>query len=86
MENRGAAKPTWVQEPCISLSISVDLDALRLRLEKMSDAELLKFGKEMRALVYPLTYGFDGKPRVSAFSIQLGEARAEWQCRDRLSR
>jgi hypothetical protein len=47
----------------------------------MSDADLLAFGKQMRELVYPLTYGSDGKPSVSAFSIQLGEARAEWRRR-----
>jgi hypothetical protein len=81
MENRMAAKPTWVQEPCTSLSISVDLEALRVRLEKMSDGELLAFGKEMRELVYPLTYDYRGKPNVSAFSIQLEQARAEWRRR-----
>jgi len=41
----------------------------------MTDAELRAFGRKMRALVYPLTYDGDGKPRVSPFSIQLQEAR-----------
>ena len=45
----------------------------------MSDAELLTFGKQMRELCYPLTYDGDGKRSVSAFSIQLDEARAEWR-------
>jgi len=58
-----------------------DVDALRGRLGKMTDTELLAFGKEMRGLVYPLTYGFDGKPTVAAFSIQLDERRAEWRRR-----
>lgn len=44
----------------------------------MTDDELVAFGKQMRELVYPLTYDCDGKPSISAFSIQLDEARAEW--------
>jgi hypothetical protein len=35
----------------------------------------------MYALVYPLTYDGDRKPQVSAFAIQLDEARAEWRRR-----
>lgn len=66
---------------CRELDVSVDLDALRARLRSMSDAELLAFGKQMRSLVYPLTYDGDGKPQVSTFSIQLDEARAEWRRR-----
>lgn len=70
---------------CRETEISVDLAALRLRLQSMSDAELLAFGKQMRNLVYPLTYGADGKPSVSAFSIQLQAARDEWRRRRRES-
>ena len=66
---------------CRELDVSVDLDALRSRLQLMTDDELLAFGKQMRSLVYPLTYGADGKPSVSAFSIQLREARDEWRRR-----
>jgi hypothetical protein len=58
-----------------------DYDAARTRIQGMSDEELIVFGRRMRELVYPLTYGFDGKPSVSAFSIQLDEARAEWRRR-----
>jgi hypothetical protein len=47
----------------------------------MNDADLLALGRQMRSLVYPLTY--DGKPSVSAFSIQLEEAGAEWRRRNR---
>jgi hypothetical protein len=47
----------------------------------MNDEELVKFGKQMGELVYPLTYGSDGKPSVSAFSIPLDEARAEWRAK-----
>ena len=47
----------------------------------MSDDELIVFGKQMRNLVYPFRYGFNRKPVVSAFSIQLDEARTEWRQR-----
>ena len=59
------------------LEISVDLDALRIRLQAISDDELVNFGNEMKKLVYPPTYDGNGKPSVSAFSIQLNEAREE---------
>jgi len=65
-----------------ALGIHVDLDELRARLQAMSDAKLLTFGRQMRELCYPLTYDGDGKPSVSAFSIQLDEARAEWRRRN----
>lgn len=74
-------KPSWAQGPSNALAVSVDLVALRDRLRQMSDDELVKFGREMRKLVYPLTYGIDGKPSVCAFSIQLDEARNEWRRR-----
>jgi hypothetical protein len=41
---------------------------------------MFAFGKKMHLLCYPLTYD-EGKPRVSVFSIQLDEARAEWRRR-----
>jgi hypothetical protein len=62
-------------------SEEVDLVALRAKLAAMSEAELLAFGKGMHASVYPRTYGPKGLPTVSAFSIQLEEARAEWRRR-----
>jgi hypothetical protein len=43
---------------------------------KLRDNELLAFGKHMHEPCYPLTYDGDGKPNVSAFSIQLDEAQA----------
>jgi hypothetical protein len=66
---------------CRELDVSVDIEALRVRLAMMSDDELLRFGLQMRGLVNPLTYGPNGKPSVSAFSIQLDEARTEWRRR-----
>lgn len=71
---------------CREVDISVDLDALRERLRGMSHNELLRFGRLMRSLVYPLTFGADGRPSVSAFSIQLDEARAEWRRRTLVQR
>jgi hypothetical protein len=59
----------------------VDLVALRAKLQAMSEAELLAFGKDMHKSVYPRVYGYDRKPTVSSFSIQLDEARAEWRRR-----
>ena len=73
--------PSWLQGPTNAFGISVDLDALRAQLHRMTGDELLAFGKQMRSLVYLLTCGSDGKPSVSAFSIQLDEARAEWRRR-----
>ena len=67
---------------CRELEIFVDVNALRARLRAMMDVALLAFGKQMHALCYPLTYARDGKPSVSAFSIQLDEARAEWRRRN----
>jgi hypothetical protein len=59
----------------------VDLEALRAKLRAMTEAGLLAFGKGMHSSVYPRVYGFDRKPTVSSFSIQLDEARAEWRRR-----
>jgi hypothetical protein len=58
-----------------------DLERCRSDLRKMSDDELIEFGEQMHALVYPLTYDYRGRPSVSAFSIQLDEARQEWRRR-----
>ena len=65
----------------IASNHDLDLEALRAKLRQLPDAELISFGQRMRGLVYPLTYGGDGKPSVSAFSIQLREARHEWRRR-----
>ncbi len=53
-----------------------------MRLRVMSDDELLAFGKQMRDLLHPLIYAADGKPSVSAFSIQQDEVRREWLRRE----
>lgn len=71
----------WRQGSSDSAGSSVDVEALRVRLSGMSDMALMDFGKQMHGLVYPLRYGADGKPSVSAFSIQLEVAREEWRRR-----
>jgi hypothetical protein len=71
----------WQQPPSTAFDYEPDLDKLRDRLRRMTDAELVTFGKQMHELVYPLRYGFDGKPMVCVFSIHLGEARDEWRRR-----
>ena len=43
----------------------------------MTDAELLRFGKDNRYMCSP--YANLGKPPLEAFMIQLCEARAEWR-------
>jgi hypothetical protein len=62
-------------------NLTFDVEEVRGRIQKMSDEELLMFGKQMRELVYPITYAFNGLPTVSVFSIQLAEAREEWRRR-----
>ena len=52
----------------------VDLDELRTRLRRMSDEELLRFGKAARFMCS------DKSPR-QVFVVQLEEARAEWKRR-----
>lgn len=59
----------------------IEVEEIRARLAKMSDTELITFARQMRGPVCPRTYDYRGKPTVSAFSIQLDEARAEWRRR-----
>lgn len=47
------------------------LRKLRDKLRKMTDQELIRFGKEVRRLA------------ENPFQRQLDEARAEWKCRRR---
>ena len=57
----------------------IDLDDLRARLRKMTDAELVAFGKAARRMCSPAANL--GKPPREPFVIQLREARAEWKRR-----
>jgi hypothetical protein len=56
---------------------TLDLDALRTRLRKMSDEELRNFGKAARYMVSPTANM--GKPAPPDFVLQLEEGRAEWR-------
>lgn len=58
---------------------SADLEQLRTRLAKMSDADLLEFGEAAKYMCSPDAY-FGQSPR-QAFVIQLEEARAEYRRR-----
>jgi hypothetical protein len=55
-----------------------DLENLRDRLRKMSDAELERFGKAAREMSKPETNS--GKPS-EVYMTQLREAREEWRRR-----
>jgi hypothetical protein len=63
----------------IQVSDQIDIEGLRERLRKMTDAELLRFGKDNRYMCSP--YANLGKPPLEAFLIQLHEARSEWRRR-----
>jgi hypothetical protein len=56
-----------------------NVDELRERLQKMSDAELRKFGQAAQHLVSPKTN--PGQPPPDVFVIQLDVARKEWKRR-----
>ena len=65
--------------PELYVSDHVDIQDLRARIRKMTDAEVLRFGKDNRYMCSP--YVNQGKPPLEAFLIQLHEARAEWRRR-----
>jgi hypothetical protein len=58
---------------------SFDVESLRLRLRKMNDAELLRFGQAAKYMCS--SEANKGKPPREEFVIQLREARAEWRRR-----
>lgn len=58
---------------------TLDVDALRTRLRKMSDKELQDFGKAARYMVSPTANM--GQSPLPDFVLQLEEARAEWRRR-----
>ena len=73
--------PTCPFPPCeghMIQSTPEDIEQIRERIRKMSDAELRKYGRAARDLSdSKKNYG---KPNPS-FKIQLDEARAEWRRR-----
>jgi hypothetical protein len=58
---------------------TVDLEQLRERLQKMTDAALLRFGQAAKFMCSPRANM--GHPPRHAFVIQLEEARVEWKRR-----
>ena len=61
----------------------LDLEALRTRLRRMNDRELLRFGKSARYMCTPEANL--GKEPRQVFVIQLREAVEEWRRRQRAS-
>jgi hypothetical protein len=61
----------------------LDMEAFRVRLRRMSDRELLRFGKSARYMCSPAANL--GKEPREAFVIQLREAEKEWRLRQRTS-
>ena len=59
-------------------SIPENIEQIRERIRKMSDAELRKYGRAARDLSDPMKNL--GKPNP-AFQVQLDDARAEWKRR-----
>jgi len=68
----------WQQEASIAFS-ELSVEELRVRLQKMSDEELVKFGKAAAYMCSPKA-NLRQPPREE-FVIQLKEARAEWRRR-----
>jgi hypothetical protein len=58
-------------------TIPFNVDELRERLQKMSDAGLRTFGQAAQRMVSPNAN--PGQPPLGVFLIQLGEARLEWK-------
>ena len=63
----------------IALEAELDPDELRARLAKMSDRELLEWGKAAAYMCTP--YANLGQPPLEVFVTQLEAARAEWRRR-----
>ena len=57
----------------------LDLEALRARLQRMSERELINFGRAARYMCSPAAN--HGKSPRQVFVIQLGEAVKEWRRR-----
>jgi hypothetical protein len=57
----------------------LDLEALRARLQRMSDTELLRFGKAARYMCTPAANL--GKEPRKVFVTHLKEAEKEWRLR-----
>ena len=63
----------------LSTDQPIDLDELRPRLMKMSDAALRRFGEASKFMCSPRANL--GEPPRDVFVVQLRESRAEWRRR-----
>ena len=68
----------WQQEPSNAFD-GVDRDELRERLRKMSDNQLIEFGRAARFMCS--SEASFGEPPRAAFVDQLNAAREEWRRR-----
>jgi hypothetical protein len=66
---------TWSVMSEIQVPDRIDVEGLRVRLHKMTGAELLRFGQAARYMCS--TYANMAKPSLEPFVIQLREARME---------
>ena len=57
-----------------------NVEDFRRRIEKLPDAELLRYGKAAAYMSDP-KYSADGRTVEPVFKIQLQECRAEWKRR-----
>jgi len=55
------------------------LDAIRARIKRMTDDQLLRYGQSAKYMCSPTANR--GKPARPEFVVQLEEARAEWRRR-----
>jgi hypothetical protein len=62
----------------------LDVEEFRARLRKMTNAQLLRYGKAARYMCSPTAY-FGKVPRET-FVIQLRECRVEWRRRQEKQR
>ena len=60
--------------------VPADVEELRERFRRMSDEQLLRFGRAAQFMCSPGANG--GKPPRKSFVIQLEEAKAEWRRRN----
>jgi hypothetical protein len=67
-----------VPNQSIAIRTDIDLEQLRARLRKMTEAELIRFGKAARFMCRSAR---NGETPRECFVVQLEEARAEWRRR-----
>lgn len=74
------AEPRVGQATGMLGTLQFDVGEFRKRIQKMTDAELICFGKAARYMAEPKNSA-DKKTVESVYEIQLGECREEWRRR-----